>query len=242
MQTVQVTLWIYAASLRRSWDGVRKNWVVSFAPLAYSLGLSLVGAIVAPLGIIGGILLGLASQACVSSGLYLIENIVRGGKANFDDFTKGFTVYLWELVQIAFILWIPMRVLAMALESAPNGALIYGLIQIALYVLLNPVPEFIYQSRLSGLELLSASYNFIVENWIEWFVPNIILTAVGYILLNLLEVMSFGLPGFLRLFVIVFGFGLFLTYYMVFRGFLFSELHGTTRRSRTYRYNSRNAA
>ena len=242
MKIIQVTLWIYALALHRSWESVRRNWVVSFAPLVYSVGLSFVGSIVAPLGIIGGVLMALASQACVSSGLYLIQNIVRSSKANFDDFLKGFTVYLWELVQIAFILWIPMRILALALASAPNGALIFFLIQIALYILLNPVPEFIYQSRVSGVELLSASYNFIVENWIEWFVPNIIMTVVGYFTLNFLELMVLGLPALLQLFIITFGFGLCLTYFMVFRGFLFAELHGTTRRSRTFRYNSRNAA
>lgn len=242
MKTIQVTLWLYRSAFSRSWEAVRKNWVVSFAPLLYGLGLSLVGGLIAPLGMIGGLLLGLASQACVSSGLFLIENIVRAGKTSFEDFVKGFTVYLWDLLQIAFILWIPMRVLALALESTPNGPLIYFLIQIALYVLLNPVPEFIYQSRLSGLELLSASYSFIVENWIEWFLPNIVVALAGYFLLTALETVTFALPGFVRLFIVAFGVGLFLTYFMVFRGFLFSDLNGTTRRSRLYRYNSRYAA
>jgi hypothetical protein len=242
VKIVQVTLWIYAAALQRALEAVRKNWVVSIAPFVYSVGLSLVSAVVGPFGIVGGVLFNLARLACVSSGLYLIENIVRVGKTNSNDFVKGFTVYIWELVQISFILWIPMQVLAMVLASTPNGALIYFLIKIALYVLLNPVPEFIYQSRLSGIELLSASYNFVVENWIEWFVPNIIMTVIGYFILNFLEVVTLGLPGFVQLFIVSFGFGLCLTYFMVFRGFLFAELHGTSRRSRTFKYNSRRAA
>ena len=242
VKIVQVTLWIYVSALQRALEAVRKNWVVSFAPFVYSIGLSIIASIVAPLGIVGGVLLALATQACLSSGLYLIQNMVRSGKANFDDFVKGFTVYIWELVQISFILWIPMRILALVLSSTPNGALIYFLIQIALYVLLNPVPEFIYQSRLSGIELLSASYNFVVENWIEWFVPNILMTLIGYFILNFLELITLGLPGFVQLFIVSFGFGLCLTYFMVFRGFLFAELHGTSRRSRTFRYNSRHAA
>ena len=241
MKVVQVTLWIYAVALRRSWECVTRNWVVSFAPFVYGVGLSMVGLIAAPLGIVGGLLLALASQACVSSGLYLIENMVRLGKTNFDDFLKGFTVYLWELVQISFILWIPLRIASIGLASVPNGALVFLLIQIVLYIFLNPVPEFIYQTRTSGIELLSASYNFIVENWIEWFLPNIFLTVVGYFIFGLLGVMTLGLPGFLQLFAVVFGFGLCLTYFMVFRGFLFAELHGTTRRSRIYRYNARSS-
>jgi len=127
----------------------------------------------------------------------------------------------------------------MALATVPNGLLIYFCIQIALYILLNPVPELIYQSRTSGLELLSASYNFIVENWIEWLIPNILLAIGGYALLRLFESLLFGLPAFIQLFLYSFGLGLFLTYMMTFRGFLFAELHGTTRRSRIYRYKAR---
>ena len=127
----------------------------------------------------------------------------------------------------------------MALASVPNGALIFGLIKIALYILLNPLPEFLYQTRTSGIELLTASYNFIVENWIEWFLPNVLMTVAGFYVLQALGIVTAGLPGFLQLFVIALGFGLCLTYFMVFRGFLFAELHGTTRRSRVFRYKSR---
>ena len=238
MQTLQVTLWMYAVALKRSWECARKNWVVSFAPVAYGVILAIIVSIVAPLGMIGGLLFSLASQACVSSGLFLVKNMVDSNKADFNDFLNGFTVYLWELLGIAFILWIPLRVLAMALATAPNGDLIYFLIKLALYILLNPVPEFIYQTRASGIELIGSSYNFIVENWIEWLIPNILLLAVGYVLLGLIEPLIFALPGFVALFLYAFIVGLGLTYFMIFRGFLFAQLHGTTRRSRLYRYKS----
>ena len=241
MKLIEATLWLYATAAGKAWQCVTKNWVVSFAPVAYGMILSAAGSLAAPFGILGGILLALVSQACVSSGLYLIENIVRIGKTNVDDFAKGFTVYLWELVRIVFILWIPMRIAAIALAGVPNGGLIFALIQIALYILLNPVPELIYQTRASGLELIGVSYDFVVENWIEWFVPNIVITVVGYLVLQLLGAIASGLPAFLQLFIVTFGFGLCLTYFMVFRGFLFSELHGTTRRARVFRYNARNS-
>ena len=43
-----------------------------------------------------------------------------------------------------------MRVAAMGLGRLPNGALIYFLLRLGLYILLNAVPEMIYQSRTSG--------------------------------------------------------------------------------------------
>jgi hypothetical protein len=129
-----------------------------------------------------------------------------------------------------------MRVLAMALASTPNGGLIFGLIQVALYILLNPVPELIYQTRSSGIGVISDSYYFVVENWLEWLLPNIVLTIAGYWILNFLRAISIGLPSVMQIFIVAVGMGLCLSYFMIFRGFLFAELHGSTRRSRAYRY------
>jgi hypothetical protein len=241
MKFVQATLWIYAVALQKSWQCVAKNWVVSFAPLAYGFIMSMAALLALPLGFVGGIFLALASQACISSGLHLIKNMISSGKADLNDFLNGFTVYLWDLLMVAFILWIPLRLVAMALATVPNGGLIYLLIQVALYILLNPVPECIYQTRASGLELLSASYNFIVENWLEWLLPNIALTLAGFFLLRLLNAAVWVLPDFVEWFVIAFAAGLYLTYFMTFRGFLFAQLHGTTRRGRLYRYDARSS-
>jgi hypothetical protein len=241
MKIVQATLWIYAAALQKSWQCVVKNWVISLAPLAYGFIMSLAGFLAAALGFLGGFVLAIASQACVSSGLHLIRNMIQSGRANFNDFLNGFGAYLWDLLTVAFILWIPMRLAAVALGNVPNGALLYFLIQAALFILLNPVPEFIYQTRISGIDLLGASYNFIVENWIEWLLPNIIISIAGYFLLHLLYVIISVLPGVLQWFALAFGFGLFLSYFMTFRGFLFAELYGTNRRSRVYRYDARSS-
>jgi len=239
MKILQVTLWMYATALERSWQAVRKNWVVSLAPVVFGIILAVVGSVVAPLGIIGGFIYSLVSAACASSGLYLIKNLVDSGKANFNDFLNGFTVYIWDVITILFIVGIPMRVAAMGLESVANGALIYFLLRLGLYILLNAVPDLIYQSRTSGLELIGASYNFIVENWLEWLIPNILFAVAGYFFLDLLGSLIFGLPLYLELFLYALFLGLGLAYFMTFRGFLFSELYGTTRRSRLYRYNAR---
>ena len=230
---------MYATALERSWQAVRKNWVVSFAPVVFGIILAVVGTLVAPLGIIGGFVYSLVSAACASSGLYLIKNLIDSGKANFNDFLNGFTVYIWDVITISFILWIPLRLAAMGLASVPNGALLYLLLTLGLYILLNAVPELIYQSRTSGLELIGASYNFIVENWLEWLIPNILFAVAGYFFLDLFGSLIFGLPIYLELFLYALFLGLGLACFMTFRGFLFSELYGTTRRSRLYRYNAR---
>ncbi len=239
METLKATLWIYRIAFKRSAQLVRENWAVVFAPFAYGVFLSVAGTFLLPLGLVGGMLLLLAGNACMSSGLYLVENILNSRKANVNDFFKGFTVYLWEIVRISFILWIPMMLVSSVLAQTPKGDIIYRFVQIALYIILNAVPELIYQSRASGVELLGASYHFIIENWPEWFTPNIIITFVGWAVTEALYPLTGVLSTPIQVFAIVSIIGLFLTYLMIFRGLLFSELNGSNRRARVYRYKAR---
>jgi hypothetical protein len=241
MEQIKAILWIYKTVLIKTTQLLRDNLGIIFAPIAYGLVLSAAAMLLAPLGFIGGMVLGVVLAACASSALYLIENVVRMGKASLQDFTRGFSVYIWEILTIAFIFWIPMRLLAQFAFTMPNGPLLYLGVQILLYVIFNAMPELIYQGRVSGLALLSASYQFIVENWMEWLLPNLLVGVAGYLLRNLIYELVAPMPFFLQYFFVEAAFGLFLTCLMIFRGLLFAELNGTTRRSRVYRYKARSS-
>jgi hypothetical protein len=241
MEQIKAILWIYNTALSKTIQLLRDNLGIIFAPIAYGLVLSAAALLLAPLGFIGGMVLGVVFAACASSALYLIENVVRMSKATLQDFANGFTVYIWDILTLAFIFWIPMRLLAQFAYTTPNGPLLYLGVQILLYVIFNAVPELIYQGRMSGLAVLSASYQFIVENWIEWLLPNILVGVAGYFLRNLIYELVAPMPFFLQYFFVEAGFGLFLTFLMIFRGLLFAELNGTTRRSRVYRYKARSS-
>jgi len=236
MDSVKAIVWIYQISFSRTGERLAGNWAIIFAPLAYGVILAVAAVIFSFLGFLGRMIVTAVAAACASSGLYLIENIVRGSKVVPNDFVKGFSVYLWEILGIAFILWLPMTLLSRVAYSVPQGPLVILIVQVLLYVVLNAVPELIYQSRVSGLALLSASYEFIVENWLEWLLPNLLIVAAGYLAKVWLMALVVYLPFYLWSFLIPFAFGLFLIFLMIFRGFLFAELSGTTRRSRLYRY------
>jgi hypothetical protein len=139
-------------------------------------------------------------------------------------------------VLISFILWLPMRLTSEVLYTIPEGPLILLFIKITVLIILNAVPELIYQSRASGLELIAASYKFIIENWPEWFTPNLAIAVAGMILTRALGPRVSALPFYMEIFVMTSVLGLVLTYLMIFRGILFSELNGSNRRARVYRY------
>jgi hypothetical protein len=236
MDSIKATLWIYRFACLRAARLLGKNWPVVFAPLVYSILLWIAGRTLGPFGFVGGLLLVLAFDACLSSGLHLIENVVNTGKANLQDAVRGFGAHFWDIVQVSFILWIPLTLASRILGSTPDGALLLLFIQIVLLIFLNAVPELMYQSRLPALELLAASGRFILENWIEWLVPNLLLFAAGYVLVRTVAVASRGLPEPLAMVAVFSAAGCALAYGMIFRGVLFAELNGTNRRSRVYRY------
>ena len=241
MEQIKALVWIYKTCLIRTVELVRENLGIIFAPLAYGFVLSATASLFAPLGLIGGLIRWIVLAACASSGLHLIENVVRMNKATLQDFTRGFSVYLWDILTIGFIFGIPMTLLAQVAFTTPNGPLFYRGVLILLYIIFNAVPEMIYQSRVSGLALLSASYQFIVENWVEWLLPNLLIAAAGYLLRPFVYQLVAPMPFFLQDFFVAAAFGLFLTFLMIFRGLLFGELNGTTRRSRVYRYKARSS-
>jgi hypothetical protein len=237
MAHILATLWIYRRCAGRTVDLLRRNWVVGLSLLVYTVVLAAARVVAAPLHVVGGLLLALLSSACISSFLHLIEQILRSGRADLDDFRRGFGIYFWEVVRISFLFWIAGTLLRVATAGQPNAGLLQLCVTVVAYILFNAVPELIYQSHHSGLELITASYRFIVTNWIEWFVPNVAAGVAVFFLLR--GVARVGLGGAAGLVMETAVLGLALVCLMVFRGLLFAELHSSTGRSRRFRYRAR---
>jgi hypothetical protein len=130
-------------------------------------------------------------------------------------------------------------------EASQDVAFVVTLI---LLVILNPIPEVIYLGRSDGLGMFQESLDFLRENWLEWFLPLLLLTilSLGFPLpfMSPLQVGQLGFPfmsaaGLLTgsiesLFWNVLGM-LLLFALMVFRGLLFRALFGSSRRQRIFR-------
>jgi hypothetical protein len=226
------TLAIYRSSFVRGATVAAANWPVLGSVFAYA-GLMFATALVAAfLGIVGGFLVGIVWAACIASFLYLVEMMVRTSRVSLADFQRSFGVYLWDVAGISFAFWIFWMFVGPVLESTQHGPAIVLSIDLLIFVLFNAVPELIYCGHHSLFELLAESYQFIADNWIEWFPPNLLLAAGFW---ALLQIPGQGLLAIVRIAAIA----LFVYFAMVVRGFLFLELAGSSRRSRVFRYRSR---
>lgn len=231
---MRVMLKVYGECVEQTFRSLKKGpWMV-LLPWGYFVALMVGGSLVAPLGMVGGFLLGIFVTMLTSSALYFVGEVVAGHKIRLSEMGTSLFAYFWNVMAVGFVLWIFNLVLAPLLASTPKGGAISMVIQLVLFVLLNAVPEIIYQQgHPSGLAMISRSVTFIHENWIEWFLPAAVLLGVVWAPLSGLSWL--GLGGWAAL-VGTFTVPLLLMPVMVFRGHLYAVLSTSTPRQRAFKY------
>jgi len=169
----QATVRLYHQSLLATCHSLRQSWILIPILLVFALGMVLVASLIAPLGMVGGLILGAVNALIIGATLSLTEQAIRGGRrVQWQDIHRSMGQYFWDVISVGFMVWFPLLLLEMGLQTNPYQPLIATAVFFLMFVLLNPVPEVIYQSRKgSALEVVQESYEFVLENWIEWFLP-----------------------------------------------------------------------
>lgn len=167
------TISLYRNAFRKTGESLARGWVAIVAVVGFGFLLLLASQIASSLGMIGGFLLGAVNALLVGATLSLIEQSISHARAlNFRDILGSVGHYFWDVIGIGFILWLPLMALDLSTQTNPFGPLLSYAVLLIIFLLLNPAPEIIYQVRHdSPLEVLKTSYEFVLENWIEWFLP-----------------------------------------------------------------------
>jgi hypothetical protein len=226
---------LYVDCFRRALQGARKSpWTLAL-PVLYLAILMAAGVLLGGLGIIGGFLVAIAADLCVSSFLYFVGQTVLGSPSRPRELKQSFVAYFWPVVSFGFVVWLAGRILGFALAANPNAELIQLCIFSVAAVLLNAVPEVIYQkSEVHGVAIIAESVRFIQRHWIEWLVPNLVFLGGLYFLVVRVLV---HVPGALLVIPLLVG-G--LVYFLAaFRGNLFHLLDTTSPYQLRNRYASR---
>ncbi|HEX7500823.1 MAG TPA: hypothetical protein VF524_11050 [Polyangia bacterium] len=219
-----------------------RTWPVALSFFVYAGVLLVAGMVLAPLGMIGGLVLGLVVAACWSSYLELASQAVAGSKIRlrWSEFRRTFGVRLWDVVSVMFAFWIISLLMGPVLKG-PQGERVSAVFGLAVAFFFNAVPELLYQGHSRSFALLVASGRFMISNPVVWLLPNIVFASLlllptGRLAVNhpaeLLLVFgeTFSSPlGLVTMvaawptwtwLLILFG----LHYAMVFRGLLFQKL------------------
>lgn len=228
MKTLSVYLHLYAECFRKALGAIGRNAWTLLLPVVLLLARDWAGRLVLPLGLIGGILVTLATAALFSSYLYFVGELVRGGRVSLGEMKRSFGAYLWSIVNVYFVVWVASLVVQLLLGGSSNSTAVLYALWIVAVVAFNAVPEVIYlRGTYGGMQTIAASWDFLKAQWIPWAAANVPLLA----LLALLALVA----GYVRLPVVgEVVLGAVLHVIMVFRGNLFRVLDGSSHRGRMF--------
>jgi hypothetical protein len=229
MTGLKVYLQLYAECFRKAFAATGKNPWTLLLPGLVLFARAWAAQLAYMLGMLGGIIVALATAALFSSYLHFVGELVQGGRISGRDLQRSFAAYLWPVVNVFFVVWIASLALRLVLGGNPNAAaLLYALWIVAL-VALNAVPEVIYlRGSHGGIQTITANWEFLKEQWIPWFVPNVPLLGAALLVAAYVHAPILG--------TLLVGAALHVA--MVFRGNLFRALDGTSHRQRMFTHRS----
>jgi hypothetical protein len=176
--------------------------------------------------------------------------VINGNRLSLQDLLESWRPYFFSVITLLFFLTIVQYALALLLPPVGGAQALHLLINLVLLIILNPIPEILYQGRSEGFSMLLESVEFLRDSGVEWFVPLVALalfSAIFFPLPILMMPLQIGRLTFPTLgggglflgspagliWAVVSAFILFAL--MVFRGLLFRALAGSTRRQRVFR-------
>ena len=165
---------IYKACLIDASKALLRNpWIVLFSFIAY-MTYSLIANIFSGMGFAGGMLIGMAQIGLISLYYYWLSEIISGHKVKLETaLTFNFQLFSGVL-SVAFIFFIVLYLAQIFLQGFQVPWAIM-LLQLGIVFIFNSIPEVIYLKNLESLEALSFSAEFTKRNWIEWYLPLLIL-------------------------------------------------------------------
>jgi hypothetical protein len=170
---VRATWRLYREAFRATGRSLSRSWLVPLAVVFFATLMVVATRLMAPLGLPGGLILGAVNALLIGATLSLTEQAVLGASwITARDIQRSVGQYFWDVIGVGFVLWVPTMVLEKGLEANPNAAFFAAAVFLLLFIFLNPAPEVIYQVRHdSPLHVIRQSYEFVLDNWIEWFLP-----------------------------------------------------------------------
>lgn len=177
MNMLTTTLQLYRQAMRSTGRSLQRGWVGMAAIVVFAMLFVAAASLARPLGMAGGFLLGAVNAVLVGATLRLIEQSLHAARTmGIQDVKDSFGHYFWDVIGVGFVLWLPTMALDMGTQANPYGQFISAAVLLLLFLLLNPAPEVIYQVRHdSPLEVFKTSYDFVLDHWVEWFLPFVVL-------------------------------------------------------------------
>lgn len=153
---------------------LKKNWIILPASAGACLVFALAQIFFSRFGFTAGLFIGLIEILLISVYYCWLFDSIRRDKISFDNIIHIDGSVFSSVINTAFILFI-IKFFIFSLVQGLSLEWVPILVQFGLVIVCNALPEVVYMHRFDGLSALSEAAKFTRDNWIEWFIPFIII-------------------------------------------------------------------
>lgn len=190
-------------SAREATRQLRRSLLIIPGMIALFLGFFTLTVIAMQFGgILGGFILGIG-QLCALTLFYqwILEARTPHG-LRFSDMRSFDGELFFALLSVAFPLFLIQ--FALGLSFAPQGEIgnqnsfaqtLQQFVQLLIIILLNPIVEVVLNARVQGIEAMTRSIRFVLDNWIEWLIPFVLLMAPALLISDRFQFLLFSAPA-----------------------------------------------
>lgn len=242
---------VYKKSLSDTIYKIKKNPVVLFFPLIFSVLISLSNRAFGSLLQVGGLYISFLTPVLyaliLSIYLDMLSDLMYYDRVHIGNFKSSFRNYFGPIYSVYFVLILINWVVLMFFRS--SYYLTY-IIWTAIFLIFNPIVETIYLKDESYISAYSYCLNFMKDNFIHWLIPLVVYVGIQHFLgFSFLEYISDeaiitlpigrgfsldifrGPASYYIKYLIV---EIITGFYIIFRGNLFKILSNSTMRKRQY--------
>ncbi len=244
MEFLTDIIYINKSIVKKAFMSLYKNWMIIFTGIFYTTATIVISSLLSFFWILAGLVMILVSSALISNYLHLLDCIITRDRLSWHEFKAGFTLHLRKVWGILFIGWVAsfgfssfiLPVLSVGLSPFTLSMIV----NLIVLILLNPLPETVYQKYYNPWESVTYTVGFVKDNWLEWLIPNLVFMGGLYFLTGSLltgifntHVFSMSLfsPAGLLLYIIG---QVWFSFMMIYRGYLYELLSTSTRRKRMF--------
>ena len=217
--------------------------ILMYVGLIYIPFLFAANYVASLLPLFGGMLWFFSIAVVLSDYFYLIDLATKGYKTGWSDVKDGVFVFSRKVFNILFILWVVdfgVKLLVLPLLPGFLAVIVLVVYWGGTFLLLNALPEVLYQKQHSDIEAIKYAWQFQKRNLVTWYVPNVLMIGLMLSLgllfgpatrlfSNLPTALASAAITVVMLIVAQFLMG----YFMLYRGLLFNKLDTTSRQRRT---------
>ncbi|NMC63229.1 MAG: hypothetical protein GYA55_08670 [SAR324 cluster bacterium] len=260
-QLIRTTLIMYKECAKEASLSLIRNWRLLVMSTTAFITFMFAAFLVGPLGFAGSFILGMVSITLLTYYYSWLSECTSRNTLRWEDYIVFDSSLFSPVINTAFILFI-FSLLISQFGVVPNMLKVITCINLGVFIIFSALPEILYFHRYQGITSFVEAYNFIKDNWIEWFIPLLfffspllIQNPIG--LLNSLssgdpllpvlkflslfseslvaaDFLSLTFPPLLMNLALSFLSIVAATWFMLFRGFLFRELESGSRRQRAF--------